>query len=442
MNFNDILSPYVSAPARTAYRKIKRYQAVLPRRQALRDLAQLRYIFDNRYCGKEHWERQGISFEQCYAQIQALVEAREEIRVGDFCRSIHAAFDIGIVDNHLCVLSPDTGRLHFSKVYAAFFADILAEKTGDAFTIVQSEDPQVKTGGAIADADCLFPTLSPPGRQFYLVGCRSWDMIDGMPLQVGAAALTVGVHRCGAAVKRESRDVCMERLQTGGIDIVRSNCCDYVHPLTKQADIVGVGRAYAGTQRLIWDNLSNEGGYSAIARDFIQGLNGYACCEEYCAKLTSPITRSRPCKRKWLLYDAQPCQPERGSYDGTLYFLMNSGTASSGETSVLYAKSLRKAVFIGENSMGCNTFGNTASYQLRHSGIVLRVPNIINLCRDPDDCAEGKGFTPDFWVDSPDVRAEVIRWLRNPESYMPGAGTRRAISSAGTDRAGLRDFLG
>jgi len=98
---------------------------------------------------------------------------------------------------------------------------------------------------------------------------------------------------------------------------------------------------------------------------------------------------------------------------------MNSDTASSGETSVLYAKSLKHAVFIGENSMGCNTFGNVASYQLKHSGIVLRVPNIINLCKNPGDCMEGKGFVPDYWVDHPDVQAQVIRWLQDRKSYMP-----------------------
>ena len=33
-----------------------------------------------------------------------------------------------------------------------------------------------------------------------------------------------------------------------------------------------------------------------------------------------------------------------------------------------------------ENTMGCNTFGNVAAYQLAHFRIVCRIPNVGNLC--------------------------------------------------------------
>ena len=417
---HPVLAPFISEPARAPFMKIKKYAAAIPRKAAIRDLAQLRYVMDNRYSGKEYWERRGISFRDCYARVGGFIEGRSEIYVSDFCRAMHSAFDdAGILDNHLCFASPMTGRLPFSRNYAAWFADILAEKTDGAFLVAASGDPQVKTGGRIMNADGLFPTLSPAGKEYFLVGCRSWDPVDSMQVSVDGAAVTVGVHRCGASGNRKTGDVCLAGEKKRGIDVVRSNCCDYVRPLNKKTDIAAIGKAYAGTETLIWDNLSNEGGYSGIPRDFILGLNGYACCEEYSAKLVSPLVKGKPCKRKWLLFDAQPCEPEKGTYNGTLYFLMNSGTASSGENSVLYAKCLKHAVFIGENTMGCNTFGNVASYQLKHSGIIVRVPNMINLCRNPGDCEEGKGFTPDYWVDAADTQEEVIRWLEDREGYMP-----------------------
>ena len=62
--------------------------------------------------------------------------------------------------------------------------------------------------------------------------------------------------------------------------------------------------------------------------------------------------------------------------------------------------------------MGCNTFGNVAGYELVHSHIVCRIPNTVNLCANPDDCMEGYGFTPDYWVDSDDVEGEVIKWIQ------------------------------
>ena len=78
---------------------------------------------------------------------------------------------------------------------------------------------------------------------------------------------------------------------------------------------------------------------------------------------------------------------------------------------MLYARSCKNLLLIGENTMGCNTFGNVASYELPHSRIVCRIPNVINLCLKPDDCLEGYGFTPDYWVDSEDVEGEVLNWL-------------------------------
>jgi len=403
-------------------KRIRKYKGAILREAALRDLAQLRYVIDNRYSGKEYWERGGFSFEACYAQVRAWIGSRGEICVSDFCRAIHSAFDVGIVDNHFCFASPMTGRLGFSRVYAAWFADLLVEKIDGVYIIIASKERRVKTGGKIATPECLYPTLSPSGRELFLVGCRSWEPVESMRLKIDDAVVTVDVHKCRASAIKKGEDVCLAKDLKDGIDIVRSNCCDFAPALDKKTDIAAIGKAYADTDILIWDNLSNEGGYSRIPREFIFGLNGYVCCEEYSAKLTSPLVKGRPCKRKWILSDADPREPEKGAYNGTLFFLMNSDTASSGETSVLYAKSLKHAVFIGESSMGCNTFGNVASYQLKHSGIVVCVPNMINLCGNPDDCAEGKGFAPDYWVDASDVQAEVIQWLKNRGTYTPCFG--------------------
>ncbi len=163
---------------------------------------------------------------------------------------------------------------------------------------------------------------------------------------------------------------------------------------------------------MILNYLSNKGGYNRITREFIQGLNGYAHLEEYSAKLISPITEGKDCKREWIMSNCQPYEYEKAMYEGTLYMLVNSDTGSSGESAVLYARSVKNLVLIGENTMGCNTFGNIASYVLANSGIVCRVPNMINLCKNPEDCQEGKGFEPDFWVDSIDVEEEVIKWIK------------------------------
>lgn len=72
---------------------------------------------------------------------------------------------------------------------------------------------------------------------------------------------------------------------------------------------------------------------------------------------------------------------------------------------------MRNIVLVGENTMGCNTFGNVNAFVLPYSKIICRVPNVINLCGNPEECVEGHGFDPDYWVDSEDVEGEVIKWL-------------------------------
>ncbi len=415
----DVFGPYLSDPRESAHRSVRKYEGAISREQALFDLDDLRYILDNRYSGKDYWERQGILFADRYAEIHAFIMRRSEVSISDLCRAMHASFTVGIVDNHFSFASPLTGRLHFSKKFSVYFADLLVEKFDGAYVVITSKDPRIEHGSAFASVDTLFPTLSPAGKAYYLVGRRSWNPVDSMDVEINGVRTTVRLHPCKASARQRTADVCLKREQKSGFDIIQSNCCDYTPPLTRETDIAGIGKDCAGAETLIWDNLGNEGGYSKIPREFVLGLNGNACCEEYCAKLISPVTEEKPCKREWVLLDTETCEPDKGTYDGTVYFLMNSDTASSGETSVLYAKCLRNAVFIGENTMGCNTFGNVASYQLTHSGIVLRVPNMINLCKNPDDCAEGKGFSPDFWVDSEDAQAEVIRWLSNRATYTP-----------------------
>jgi hypothetical protein len=332
---------------------------------------------------------------------------------------LHDTFDVGIVDNHLSFASPLTGRLHFGKKYSAYFSELVVKRVSHNYVVVESLEPNVKVGAYITDKSTLYPTLPTNKEEYFLVGCRSWNDINSISVSINNINTQISVHRSKAVNKTESKDVCLNEYSLNNIPVIRSNCCDYIDPLIKDIDVSYIGKKYADSEKLIWNNLSNEGGYSIIPKQFIYGLNNYVACEEYCAKLISPLTEGKDCRREWVLYDSSTYEREKGLFRGTLFFLMNSDTASSGETSVLYAKSLNKVVFIGENSMGCNTFGNVANYQLSNSNIILRVPNMINLCKEPDNCEEGKGFTPEFWVDSSDVEGEVLRWLSEGDEYLP-----------------------
>lgn len=245
------------------------------------------------------------------------------------------------------------------------------------------------------------------------MGCRSYEVVNEMQIRVNGQLQTISLHRCKANHRTEENDICFKHTRICNMDLLRSNCCDYVGELTEETDFVALGKKFSQNKLLILNYLSNDGGYNRITREFIQGLNDYVHCEEYCAKLISPVTEEKDCFREWSISEATPYERELGVFDGTAILLVNSDTASAGESAILYARSLKRLILIGENSMGGNTFGNIASYSLSHSGIILRIPNMINLCKNPEDCIEGQGFTPDYWVDSEDVQGEVIAWIQN-----------------------------
>lgn len=408
----EILDEYLSLPTDAAYRPIGEYNSVITRSQALDDMDELTYLMENRYCGKDYWERHGVCFSEIYAKIRAFLEEQDQVYISDFCRLIHTSFDCGIIDNHLGFASPLTGLLRFGRQYLAYFADALVEEVNGQNIVIESNTSKIPLGSVVDSSACLFTTLAPEGKKRFLIGKRSFQQLNEIAVVVNGKEISVSVHRCRASAKTEECDICMDSRNRNDIPILRSNCCDYVGRLTEQTDFIAMGENYCNSNVLILNYLSNEGGYNRITREFIQGLNDYVHAPEYSMKLISPVTEGHDCKRKWVTISTlTPYERNKGKFNGKLIMLVNSGTASSGETAVMYGRSVRDFILIGENTMGCNTFGNVRGYTLKNSGIICRIPNVINLCENPEDCKEGYGFEPNYWVDSENVEEEVVKWL-------------------------------
>lgn len=414
---NDIFKSYISDPCLKEYMSVHKYNGIISKEQATNDLKMLRYLMENRYCGWEYFENNGILWEACFKNIEKFISSQSDIYISDFCRAIHVAFNIGIVDNHLSFCSPLTGRLSYSKQFTAYFADFKVEQRGDIYYAIESTCADITNGDIIEAGNSLYPTLSSTSYNRYLIGVRSFTPVTEMAITVNGKPICVKLHRCKAIGKRGNYDICLEHAVKDGVDILKANCCDYVGNLSEKTDIVEIGKSFQKKNVLILNYLSNEGGYNRITRELIQGLNDYSHCQEYSIQLRSPVTEGRSCNRQWvILSEAEPYDYSKAMFEGKLIMLVNGDTASSGESAVLYARSCKNLLLIGENTMGCNTFGNVAGYELPHSHIVCRIPNTINLCQNPEDCMEGYGFTPDYWVDSDDVEGEVIKWIKSSKA--------------------------
>ena len=118
-------------------------------------------------------------------------------------------------------------------------------------------------------------------------------------------------------------------------------------------------------------------------------------------------------RKFWLFYSGK-CESTHDAYRGKAIILVNRNTLSTSEIAVSMAKCLEASILIGENTGGMLAFGETLYYQLPHSRLRLILPHKIFL---PNGLREGRGFLPDFWLDSHDPVEEIIRWLKNLENY-------------------------
>ena len=89
--------------------------------------------------------------------------------------------------------------------------------------------------------------------------------------------------------------------------------------------------------------------------------------------------------------------------------LQNKQTASSGEAAVMYARSVKNAVFVGSATMGCGQFGDLMKWTLPHSGVTFAMGyKVFHM----EGFEEGRGLLPDLWLDSDRPWDELCAWIR------------------------------
>lgn len=423
MNIPENLREYIKSTEekKIEYKKIERasFLNVITKEEALEDFIHFKYIIDNAYSGKEYFENQGVDFEKCYHEIEEFINQSESVNLIELVRKYYHTFEDKVFDAHLS-FSFSGERLRFVKSYSAYFADIVIEKKNDidVYEVVSSKSDAIKAGDIIScEEKNLFPTLSPEGRSLYLFGIRSWDSTDNISASVNGKVINIPLHKCKAGQYKANSER-LKSYEKDGIPVVETPTFSIYKEDSSDLDFINelseCGKTLKDKNAVVWNILSNGGGNSNYPMSFINGLNEYAHWPSNYAVLSSPAINPNMENndgmfyRKWEhIHPAEPHDLSKGTYDGALYVLVNTKVASSGESAVSYAKSVRNCVLIGENTMGCGNFGDVISYKLPHSGMVMTVPYklFVGMFK------EGEGFTPDLWVDNEDVTGEVVKWL-------------------------------
>jgi hypothetical protein len=418
---------------------------ILTRQQAMEDIRMFEYLWSTSYSGYEYWKFKGVNFESYFNDLRTYAGQKDSIRSIEFEQQL-AGILKQIFDGHIYFTGHGYYQAYRHK--SIYFCDILVDKsTSGKYKVIASQCEQVNAGDEFTQQDAenyLFKTLSPAGKQHYLVGIHSFDPISFHDLSFNGKIIRISFHgsRLKFARFRDPEPFYIRR--RNNIPVVRvTGFGDQLYPQMKQ--FMNSANELKNEPVIIINLFYNGGGSSVFPQGFIRNLNGVVQWETSWANLYSPaiteyfykydlssmpdispiyrnlITHHKnmypsykktPAK-KWE-FDATHDQKTHGSYKGKLIILANRRVLSAGEGMVGVSRSVKNSIVIGENTGGSAQFSSTCGYYLPHSKFVVNLPRQFILIPGLEECI---GYLPDYWLDTHEPVEEVFKWLEEPENY-------------------------
>ena len=211
-----------------------------------------------------------------------------------------------------------------------------------------------------------------------------------------------------------TKSAACDHIATNIIDIIRSNTFDSSLDKTTPQDTALLGKSLKNSETIIFDMHHNGGGNSLYSAEFIKSLNDY--CEE--APYTS-IELITPCHNKskeqkikdWVVHNKNSIDKEKSAFTGKMIVLTDYYCASSAEETINFTWSLKNVIRVGTNTNGCNCFTNLWVCILPKTYMAMFLPNVAFL----DMFEEGKGFEPDYWLDTTEPLEEIKSWLKEKQ---------------------------
>lgn len=370
-----------------------------------------------------------------------------------------------INDGHTWIGSVYEGTF---KVYRPYYAEIIIEKKGNKYVVIESNHPDAKIGSEFLDSqEYLFKTISRNGSDQYLIGKLSNEQIDTLRIRFNKRLIGLVAHK-----SRTGNVWCNDSNKFHVDENYRKPIIDSIDNIpviiTKDFGNDGVeafyqyGKSLKDKPVFVWSLIDNTGGDGTVPQEFIKNFNDLMYEEVYSCALHSPAINQSYWKNKnrWLSWpkalkkalDDDSCpldslpesrrekikmirlekqtvktnprkywdikipKPEKkqGNYKGKAIILTNCYTNSAGNDAVSASKSIPNAIIIGENTAPGYAIGNGHVYCLKNSLIKFDLPSKLGI--NPDNHIE-KGFFPDYWLDSKEPIKEVIDWIHHPDTY-------------------------
>lgn len=410
----------------------------LSSQEAIEDLEDALKKLMSNYAGYDdaQWKLhlENSSWSDRLAAYSDSLRLKEQFTLEEFFH-ILARFLNPILDEHFNIKMPSADgkdyvkTLSFTKRYIPYFTDLRIKKVGGKF-IVSSVDKlnsdlngfEIRniniTSAPTAELNTwyLYPTIpSVPNTEEFLLGMfleeKPEDEISIWlyPANGKSVLQKLPLHRCKVRDINvgEGANWSFQSGSNGSLPILRIRTAveDEISD-----DFWATADSIKNTKGAILDLRGNLGGSDIVAWNWC----GAVCPQHYRMSEGNSIIAggSGNPRSRWNPLTISPgiLLPLQGQeklalqnnrFSGRLFVLIDKNVASSGETFAALLRQIPGAVWVGENSRGCVSYGNAdITRKLTHSRILLRYGYTLYSWGATFPTREGIGFFPDYWIDS------------------------------------------
>ena len=413
---------------------------IISSQQAVEDVERLFYLLSHGYGGYGFFNQNG-EFEQAKKDLIQELSSKDNWTREKFSKLIHD--HLGFISD--CHLSIDDHRFagHYDFWYDTQFE---LKPDSEGFRLNDRDtDYMVASINGKNPAEFLFPSLNQNGEPVYRMGVLSKEEPESFALiaQKDEAERYFDVKLQRSDFSYYADDVFREDF-VGGIPVIRVRGFGDSDPDDLER-FVATAKSHRGDPAVIVDIRGNGGGNERWPISWIQGLTGRRVGAVFTTSELESKTSMVGRANAFVYWDSSVSDPSLFSSQAKLFtqraerfevgqrspgwtapispsfdlipnettviLITNNLIASAGEGFVMRLSQAENVLVVGENTMGCLTFGNISLHQLPNSKIKIWMP--INFCIFQDQVfREEVGLFPDLWVPAEDAVNFTVAALR------------------------------